>query len=165
MLRRREPIPVALPLSDHVPIMDHKPFLYLVDDAPDQVFLIELAAQRTAEFGLIRTAIDSQLAYHHLLEVAANPLSRPNLIITDWKMPRMTGAELACALRAHPELRGIPLVALSTSNADADRAAALECGCVAFYQKPTHFADLIGLLRELRQKYCSTAPAATAATK
>lgn len=133
---------------------EHKPFIYIVDDAPDQVFLMELAAQRTGEFGLIRTAIDSQLAYHHLLEVAGNPNSRPNAVITDWKMPRMTGAELSCALQAHPDLKNIPIIALSSSNSDADRAAARDCGCVAFYQKPTHFADLVGLFREIRQHFC-----------
>ena len=133
---------------------EHKPFLYIVDDAPDQAFLMELAAQRTDEFGLIRTAIDAQLAYHHLLEVAANSRSRPNLLITDWKMPRMNGAELTCALKAHPDLCEIPVIALSTANSEFDRATALECGCAAFFQKPIQFADLITLLRQIRREYC-----------
>lgn len=131
-----------------------KPFLYIVDDEPSQVFLMELAAHRSGEFGLVRTAIDSQLAYHHFLEVAQNPPSCPNLVVTDWKMPRMTGAELACALNAHPELREIPIVALSSSNYQSDREAALACGCVAFHQKPVQFAELVALFKQIRREYC-----------
>lgn len=129
--------------------------LYLVDDEPDQIFLIALAAQRCGEFGQVRTATDAQLAYHQLLELSQDLETRPGLVITDWKMPRMTGAQLACALREHPSLRAIPVIALSSSDSEADRQSAQDCGCRAFYQKPTGFKNLVELLRTIRQTHVS----------
>lgn len=133
---------------------DHKPVLFIVDDEPDQVFLCELAAQRTGDFGRIQTAIDSQMAYQQLLETIDAPERRPDLILIDWKMPRMHGSELAAALSANATLRDIPLVAMSTSSYAEDRRRALEAGCKAFHQKPGSFDQLMQLLRQLKASYC-----------
>lgn len=137
-----------------------RPYLYVLDDEPDQAMLIGLAAQRSGEFADVRTAIDSQLAYHHLLEVANDSDHRPSLIMIDWKMPRMHGADFALALQEHPELRNIPVIVMSNSSDDADRTLALECGCKALYQKPSAFAELVELLVQIRRQYCAIADAA-----
>lgn len=131
-----------------------KPTLYLVDDEPDQLFLIIRAAERSGEYGEIRTAIDSHQAYQTLLDLAEHGALRPSLVVTDWKMPGLTGAELACALTEHPQLKDIPVVALSSSSDEADRRTALACGCKAFFQKPSQFSELIDLLKELARTYC-----------
>ncbi|HEU5079781.1 MAG TPA: response regulator [Opitutaceae bacterium] len=134
---------------------DPRPYLYVLDDEPDQAMLVGLAAQRSGEFADVRTAIDSQLAYHHLLEVADDPEHRPSLIMIDWKMPRMHGADFAAALQEHPELRNIPVIVMSNSGDEADRTLALECGCKALYQKPSAFAELVDLLIQIRRQYCA----------
>jgi len=130
-----------------------KPTLYLVDDESDQLFLLRRAAERSGEFGEIRTAVDSHLAYQELLDRAECGKPRPNLLITDWKMPRWTGAELACALRHHPQLKAIPVVALSSSYLKSDREEALACGCRAFVQKPYGFYRMVDLMKALAQEY------------
>lgn len=136
---------------------DFKPYLYILDDEPDQAFLIELAAQRTGEFADVRTAIDAQLAYHHLLEVAGDPEHCPSLLLIDWKMPRMHGSEIAVALQAHPQLCEIPIVVLSNSDFDEDRELALRSGCKALYQKPATLEELMDILRTIRREFCSGA--------
>jgi DNA-binding response OmpR family regulator len=133
---------------------DFEPYLYILDDEPDQAFLIELAAQRTGEFADVRTAIDAQLAYHHLLEIAGDPEHRPSLLLIDWKMPRMHGSEIAVALQAHPQLSEIPIVVLSNSDFEEDRALALRSGCKALYQKPATLEELMDILRTIRRQYC-----------
>lgn len=132
---------------------ENRPILYLVDDDSDQLFLLRHAAERSGEYGEIRAAVDAHLAYEELLEMAqaARPLS--TVVITDWKMPNLSGAELACALRAHPGLNEIPVIALSGSYAEADRAEALDCGCKAFFQKPDDFHQLTALLGEICRIY------------
>ncbi len=132
---------------------ESRPPIYLVDDEPNQLFLIKRAAERTGEFGEIRTAIDSHLAYEELLELAVQGRRFPHLVITDWKMPGLSGAELACALREHPQLKDIAVVALSSSNTTEDRDAAMSCGCKAFYQKPLSFSRLTDLMREIVRTY------------
>lgn len=132
---------------------ESRPPLYIVDDEPDQLFLIKRAAERCGEFGEIRTALDSHLAYQELLDEAARRRDRPYLLVTDWKMPGFSGAELACALREHPEMKHVMVVALSSSNTADDREAALSCGCKAFYQKPISFSRLTDVMREIAHLY------------
>lgn len=131
---------------------ESRPPIYLVDDEPDQLFLIKRASERTGEFGEIRTAVDSHLAYQELLDLAAHG-QLPYLVVTDWKMPGLSGAELSCALREHPQLKHIVVVALSSSNTPEDRDAALACGCKAFYQKPTSFSRLTDVMRDIVRTY------------
>jgi len=134
--------------------LDHKPTLYIVDDEPDQLLLLRRAAERCGEFGETRTTVNSHLAYQELLESTEGGQPPPALVITDWKMPSLTGAELACALRAHPVLKHVPVIALSSSYQDADQVDALACGCKAFFRKPACFSQLTALLREISLTYC-----------
>ena len=136
---------------------EQHPFLFIVDDEADQLDLMERAAKRTGRWATVHAVTDSQLAYHQLLEACNGVLRKPDLIIMDWKMPRMHGSELACALHAHPELRDIPLVVFSSSDYSTDRQMALETGCRAFHQKPARFKELVQLLSDLGDKYCPIA--------
>ncbi len=45
---------------------------------------------------------------------------RPNLIVTDIKMPRMTGSELITALKSHPETAAIPIIILCGRNSERE---------------------------------------------
>ena len=75
----------------------------------------------------------------------------PDLIISDMSMPKMTGWDMVKALKADPNTKDIPIIAL-TSNATADdRAAAFDAGISTYEQKPLdmarlkkHIAELIG---------------------
>lgn len=135
---------------------EFRPILYLVDDESDQLLLMTRAADCSGEFGEIRSAVDAHLAYQELLEMAESSRPPPALVVTDWKMPDLSGAELACALRAHPALNEIPVIVLSGSSSEADRAEALACGCRAFFQKPDDFSELIDLLREIGRTHSTS---------
>lgn len=67
---------------------------------------------------------------------------RPDLIVTDVSMPRMDGFQLGDAVRAHAELRDIPLMYMTAS---VEQAAIEECyrhGATAYLAKPFTVADL-----------------------
>ena len=127
--------------------------LYLVDDEPDQLFMIKRAAERCGEFAEIRTAMDAHLAYQDLLDMVDDGQPRPNIVITDWKMSGLSGAQLACALREHPKLKDITVIALSASDTATDREDALACGCKAYYHKPVSFLRLTDLMKEIAHSY------------
>jgi CheY-like chemotaxis protein len=78
---------------------------------------------------LIRHAVTRFLEEHGFrVESATNGLealeivtrNRPDLIITDLNMPKMTGAELIQALRARPESAGIPIVVVAGRKSQSD---------------------------------------------
>jgi CheY-like chemotaxis protein len=48
---------------------------------------------------------------------------RPNLIVTDMSMPRMTGGELIAELKKNPETAGIPIIILCGRNSEPEARA------------------------------------------
>jgi CheY-like chemotaxis protein len=74
---------------------------------------------------------------------------RPELILMDMGLPVMSGWEATAELKADPELRRIPIIALTAFAMAEDRARSLESGCDAYETKPILFARLIDLMRRL----------------
>jgi len=70
---------------------------------------------------------------------------RPDLVIMDIAMPVMNGIDATRAIREHPELSGMPIIAI-TAFGDDHQAAAIAAGCVDVMQKPIRIANLLPLL-------------------
>lgn len=68
--------------------------------------------------------------------------ARPDLIITDVKMPMMDGFELCAAIRADPDLRAVPIVLLTALSDEASRRRGSEVGATAFLSKPVKVDEL-----------------------
>jgi CheY-like chemotaxis protein len=72
------------------------------------------------------------------------------LVILDLNMPRMDGREALERIKADPELRRIPIIVMTTSNAEEDIARSYEQGACSFIHKPVTFAEFVmaaGLLK------------------
>lgn len=67
---------------------------------------------------------------------------RPDLIILDMALPKMDGWEAARQLKTDPELKSIPIIALTAYAMEGDEARALEAGCDAYVSKPVLPRDL-----------------------
>jgi CheY-like chemotaxis protein len=72
---------------------------------------------------------------------------RPGFVITDVDMPRLNGLNLCRQLKAHAELRSIPV--LIWSGDPSHETAALNLGAVGFISKPFNFSELTRRLRQL----------------
>lgn len=60
----------------------------------------------------------------------------PDLLITDYRMPGMTGSQLTAELRRNPQLRHVPVMVVTAADDRAVRYEALEAGAVDFLTKP-----------------------------
>lgn len=70
--------------------------------------------------------------------------NQPNLIITDWDMPNMTGIELIKELKIKPETRDIPIIMASGVNlSSADLKTALNAGATDYIRKPIDPVELL----------------------
>jgi CheY-like chemotaxis protein len=86
----------------------------------------------------------------HTLLVAADGLEgleliereRPDVVITDVAMPRMTGLELAATIREHPELSHLPIIFLSASAQRGQQEAGYRHGATVYLTKPFRTAEL-----------------------
>ncbi|MDD2663075.1 MAG: response regulator [Dechloromonas sp.] len=123
----------------------------LVDD---NELNLELVADLLATAGLrVRQAADGAQAVAAVLE------RRPDAVLMDCQMPVMDGIAATRALRTHPELADLPIIALTAGALSEDRERCLAAGMDAFVTKPVHLDTLLRTLGGLVRR---TAPAATA---
>jgi len=136
----------------------------LVEDDPGDVMLTRDSFE-DCHLGLnLHVASDGEEALsflHRAGEFAGVP--RPALILLDLNLPRRGGLEVLAELKADDDLRAIPVVVLTTSQAEADIARSYELHANAYVIKPidaAKFADAIKQIDEfflilMRQPQCA----------
>jgi CheY-like chemotaxis protein len=77
---------------------------------------------------------------------------RPGLILLDLNMPRKDGRTVLKEIKSDPELRQIPVVVLTTSQADEDIFKSYDLGVNSYIVKPVTFDALVDILQTL-EKY------------
>lgn len=78
--------------------------------------------------------------------IAAASSQRPDIILMDIGLGEMDGCEATRRLKAQPDTREIPVIALTASAFESDRKKAMEAGCCDFDTKPV---DLVRLLKKM----------------
>jgi len=77
---------------------------------------------------------------------------QPNLILMDLRMPVLDGWEATKRIKAQPETRHIPIIALTAHAMSGDREKALAAGCDDFDTKPVEMPRLLEKVRALLPK-------------
>lgn len=106
----------------------------------EEAFLIRGFGQNLQ---LVSDGVDA-MAY---LRDSARP--RPDLIILDLNMPRMDGRETLSAIKSDPDLRTIPVVVLTTSDAPDDVEATYELHANAYVCKPSDLDAFLGAVQAI----------------
>lgn len=122
----------------------------LVEDDPLSAFNTKHALGRSQDVATIAVAVDGRDALDRLHDGGLD-LDRL-VIITDLSMPRMSGLELASAVRAEPALRAVPIIVLTSSTDDADRQAALAVPVEGYFVKAAttpHLDEIVARLHAL----------------
>ena len=126
-------------LNSGQPAVDQRPLVLAVDDNHDN---LELMTQILDLFGCecVR-AVDG---YTALSAAVDRP---PDLIVLDICLPDKDGIELVKRIKQNPELRQIPIVAITALAKTEDRDRILQAGCVEYLSKPFNIKDLETILR------------------
>ena len=75
------------------------------------------------------------------LELAG--IHRPDLVVTDWSMPRLTGIELCAAIREQPEVSDVPILVITARSSETAAAEALAAGADDLMLKPFIPVELV----------------------
>jgi CheY-like chemotaxis protein len=124
------------------------------DDADDRLLVRDALAecQWAADLHVVENGeelLDYLLHRGKYEDLASSP--RPGLILLDLNMPRKDGREVLREIKLSPELRRIPVVVLTTSQADTDIEGIYELGANSFITKPVRFDGLVNVMRLLGQ--------------
>jgi CheY-like chemotaxis protein len=98
---------------------------------------------------LVRQGYDVILALDGEGGVALAAAVRPDLILMDMSLPGIDGREATRRIRSEPELRHIPIIALTAHAMTGDREAAAAAGCDDYDTKPVELPRLLAKMRLL----------------
>jgi len=84
--------------------------------------------------------------------VAAAEAEQPDLILMDIQLPLVDGYEATRRIRANPELKSIPIIAVTSYALSGDEAKARDAGCDAYVTKPYSPRALLAKIREYLPK-------------
>jgi PAS domain S-box-containing protein len=118
--------------------------ILLIEDSEDILFLMKAELETMGH--TVITAINGQLG------IEAAQAHRPDLIVSDVKMPVVDGYQLMRTLRGIAELRATPAIALTGFGSKADIERALAAGFDACLSKPAKPEDISLLIRQLTEK-------------
>ncbi|MBS7661649.1 response regulator [Pseudomonas lalucatii] len=127
--------------------------ILIVDDDPDDCLLLQEALQENMVVNQVLIKHDGE----ELLDYLQHCYRLPGLILLDLNMPRKDGREALTDIKNNPNLRSIPVVILTTSDASEDVQQSYESGANAFITKPASYSGLVTLAHNVRSFWLETA--------
>ncbi|MFC1909561.1 response regulator [Chloroflexota bacterium] len=115
--------------------------ILIVEDNQQNMRLIAMTL-RAGEYVVV-TAVDGEEA----LEQAAR--ERPDLIIMDIQLPKISGLEVTRRLRKMPEFKHTLILAITAYAMKGDEEKFIEAGCDAYLSKPINTRELPGKISEM----------------
>jgi two-component system response regulator len=127
--------------------------ILLVEDNPDDEELTLRALARNNIGNHVVVVRDGQDAIDWLEATGAygsrDANDVPALILLDLKLPKIDGLEVLRRLRANPRTAIVPVVILTSSKEDRDRASGYNGGANSYVQKPVDFTSFVDAVRQL----------------
>ena len=112
-----------------------------VEDNEDNIYMLERR--------LKRAGFDVLIARDGAQGVAMAATELPDLILMDIGLPVLDGSEATRRIKAAPETKHIPVIALTANAMTGDREKALAAGCDDFDTKPVELSRLLGKIQAL----------------
>jgi two-component system cell cycle response regulator DivK len=120
--------------------MSEKTILYVEDNEMNRQIVRDLLKRTT--YRLIE-AHDGEAGVAKALEV------RPDLILMDIQLPKLSGLDATRKLRAEAATADTPIIAITSFALSGDDQRAKEAGATAYLAKPYSPRDLLGLIRKI----------------
>jgi DNA-binding response OmpR family regulator len=138
-----------------------KPILQVEDD-PNDVLFLELAME-TAGFKVpVQVVVDGQQALDYLSAIGPfadrEAYPEPSLVLLDLRIPKIPGLDVLRWLRHQPALKMIPVLILTSSDAERDIEEAYRLGADCYIIKPINPSDLLEIAKYIRDHWLKRGP-------
>lgn len=144
-------------LSVRMPgIHSHRPLeLLIIEDNPGDVRLLEEA------FGELHANVHISVARDGAegIDMLTKPKGtwRPDLVLLDLNLPKVSGHEVLTQIKNNPLTRWIPVIVLTSSKAESDIRRAYESHANAYLRKPSTLDGLMEAARDMKRFWMETA--------
>lgn len=132
----------------------------MADDDADDCALMRDAFRESGFDGRLEVVGDGEQLLAYLRRCASErtraPDAEPAFVLLDLNMPNKDGREALAEIRADPALRHLPIVVFSTSAHPRDVLGSYQAGANSYIVKPSSYADIARLARELADYWLST---------
>jgi CheY-like chemotaxis protein len=122
----------------------------LVEDDPGDVLMTREAFEHHKIRNVLHVVTDGEQALQFLHRAGDyTDAPRPGLILLDLNLPRKDGLEVLAELKADPVLKVIPVVILTTSQAEEDILRSYALHANAYVSKPVDFERFMDVIRQI----------------
>jgi two-component system response regulator len=132
--------------------MNERELLLVEDDAHDEALTLR-ALSKNGIRNRIVVLRDGVQALDYLFgrnAYATRDVSElPAVMLLDLKLPKIDGLEVLRRVRAYPRTRWLPIVILTSSNEDRDRADGYSLGANSYVRKPVEFTEFASAVQQL----------------
>ncbi len=128
----------------------------LVEDDPGDVLMTREAFEEHKLRNRLNVVSDGDEALSYLRQEGVHrDAPRPDLILLDLNLPRRDGREVLAEIKNDPELRRIPVVVLTTSQADEDILRSYQLHANAYVTKPVDFNRFVNVVKQIDEFFVS----------
>jgi two-component system, chemotaxis family, response regulator Rcp1 len=132
--------------------------ILLVEDSPGDVRLTQEAFREANGTVRLHVACDGVEALAFLRKTGTHSAApRPDLILLDLNLPRMDGREVLTLIKEDEELRTIPIIILTTSEAEIDIVKSYQLKANCYLSKPVELEAFYGLVKKINEFWLTTA--------
>ena len=137
--------------------MTNNDYVLLVEDNPDEVLLTHRAFKKNNISNPLKTVTDGRQALDFLFsqdsQANRDISNKPALILLDLNLPLVSGLDVLKEIRNNPITSGIPIVVLTSSTENRDKAESYRLGANDYIQKPTGLIDFIEIIKRIKFRW------------
>ena len=130
--------------------------ILLVEDSPTDALLTREALEYSKVLNTLHVVDNGEKAMNFLRQQGPYAQApRPGLILLDLNLPRKSGLEVLTEIKADSSLKTIPVVVLTTSNAEEDVVKSYGHHANCYIKKPVDFGNFADVIRSINEFWFS----------
>jgi CheY-like chemotaxis protein len=130
--------------------------ILLVEDNPGDIQLTKEALRESKIHNKLHAVTDGEQAMDFLRKKGKfHDAVRPDLVLLDLNLPKMDGREVLAEIKADEQLKRIPIVILTTSDAEKDIVQSYNLHANCYIKKPVDFEQFIEVVSNIEDFWFS----------